>query len=486
MSMDTQGKNMPLTEQYNAALRRAYAAGGQATGYHVTAIAGWLNDPRAIYFNGQYHIFYNCYPFEKAGLQRAKAWGHIVTEDFIHYTHLPCAIAPDCWDDKDACASGCCVAMDDKLYLCYTARNEDRKPRELQAFAVSDDGVRFDKTKTRITHGEDVGKDCRDPKIWRDSGGKYYMVLGNTCQNKGRALLLSSDDLAHWTDEGVFCEGSAEQGFMWECPDFITVADSHFLILSPEGISDVRHSAVYLTGTLSADKKRFIQKDCFALNYGGSFYAPYTFDAADGRKLMVAWLNKWYETVPEEPAGFGGITIPVALGVSRSGRLTMQPIDELTQLRQFVICETDTVSGDMLLPEGGRFELRVKIDVKKSTAKTFSILLRADADFTDKAEFVFDLINRRATYIPSKHRYNNQALVRFPVFSENDGVFDFIMFVDDSACELFINEGLNAFAQRIYADEDHQGVRIQAKTGSLYFKDLAYYPLKSCSFAANI
>ncbi len=58
-----------------------------------------MNDPNGlVYFDGEYHLFYqHLFPSH---------WGHAVSADLLHWTHLPIALAPD---ERGLIASGSAV-----------------------------------------------------------------------------------------------------------------------------------------------------------------------------------------------------------------------------------------------------------------------------------------------------------------------------------------------------------------------------------------
>lgn len=77
-------------------------------------------------------------------------WGHVKSKDLVNWEHLPPALAPGETYDKDGCFSGSAIEKDDKLYLMYTGNvwtgeNYDEELKQVQALAISEDGIHFEK-----------------------------------------------------------------------------------------------------------------------------------------------------------------------------------------------------------------------------------------------------------------------------------------------------------------------------------------------------
>src|SRR4051812_11081423 len=77
--------------------------------YHFLPLANWMNDPNGlIQWQGEYHMFYQYNPL--AATHGGIHWGHAISRDLVHWTHLPLALAPTPGGpDEDGCWSGCIV-----------------------------------------------------------------------------------------------------------------------------------------------------------------------------------------------------------------------------------------------------------------------------------------------------------------------------------------------------------------------------------------
>jgi len=306
--------------------------------FHITGETGWINDPNGlIYFNGQYHAFYQYYPH--ATNWGPMHWGHVVSTDLTHWEYLPVALAPGGESGEDGCFSGSAIVHDGKIYLMYTGFWENQggeSIRQLQCLAESEDGINF--KKRGIVIGEnDLPKgyapcDFRDPKVWRYNGEFWCVVAARKYDGKGRILLFKSNDLFKWTFvNDLFDKDSL--GVMIECPDYNEDLGYMFSCEqfqpAENGVHLNVHTSRWHVGKLDYSSGRFKEENRGIVDYGFDFYAPQTFA---GAPVMIGWLNMWDRNVPSAKYGFAGmLTVPRKVNVV-DGRLYQTPIVQATEV----------------------------------------------------------------------------------------------------------------------------------------------------------
>lgn len=114
--------------------------------YHIMPPVGLLNDPNGfVFYKGQYHMFYQWNPFQTE--HGSKFWGHVISDDLVHWQDAGIALAPDQNYDKNGCYSGSAIVFQEKLYVFYTGnvKNERGNRETYQCLAISEDGIHFEK-----------------------------------------------------------------------------------------------------------------------------------------------------------------------------------------------------------------------------------------------------------------------------------------------------------------------------------------------------
>lgn len=364
--------------------------------YHFGPPTGWMNDPNGLLqIDGRTHLFYQHNP--AGGFHHNIHWGHAVSDDLVHWEHLPIALTPDPGGpDKDGCWSGCAVVQDGTPTLIYTGLSP-----QVQCLATSEDGlVTWQKWGGNpFLAGpppelDIIGStpEIRDPWVWSEDG-RWHMLLGSGVRRgetgglrtpEGVLLLYRSDDLRTWEYVGVAHRGRfAANSAIWECPNLFRIDDQHVLLVSEQ--YEFKHT-YYQVGTF--DGRRFVPKRTGKTDHGKYFYAALTMEDAGERRLMWGWIKEGRTEEAQRDAGWSGVlSLPRVLGLHRDGSLAMRPAPELDTLRYeaHALSSRRMASGtEVSIPQlrGDALELRVRATVLPGA--TLTIALRQSPDRTEQ------------------------------------------------------------------------------------------------------
>ncbi|AJJ61384.1 sucrose-6-phosphate hydrolase [Yersinia aldovae] len=316
--------------------------------WHLSPVIGLLNDPNGfIYHAGYYHLFYQWNPLDCR--HGSKYWGHWRSTDLVHWEHQPVALVPSEEYESHGCYSGSAVIVGGRITLIYTGnvKYPDGSRTAFQCLAQENSQGEFDKLGPILPLPAGYTGHVRDPKVWRHDG-QWYMVLGAQDRlMQGKVLLLRSDDLHQWHNLGEIAGsglgGLGPFGYMWECPDLFTLSGQEVLLFCPQGLPAKAErcrntfQAGYLLGKLDYMQAQFSHQDFHELDAGFEFYAPQTTLAADGRRLLFAWMGIPDEDELYKPTvAYGWIhtmTCPRELSLV-NGKVIQQPARELQVLRR--------------------------------------------------------------------------------------------------------------------------------------------------------
>lgn len=85
-------KDMYLTDDSSSRKesRNSYYRETYRPQFHYSPEKNWMNDPNGmVYFEGEYHLFYQHTPHDTQPDFGNMHWGHAVSKDLVHWTELP-------------------------------------------------------------------------------------------------------------------------------------------------------------------------------------------------------------------------------------------------------------------------------------------------------------------------------------------------------------------------------------------------------------
>lgn len=420
--------------------------------YHLTTEANWINDPNGpVFFNSEYHIFFQHNPYgEKWGNM---SWGHAVSRDLVHWSHLPIALTPVPGSyDKDGVLSGCCVIGNGVPTIIYTGVNP-----EAQCIARSYDNMRtWKKFEGNPVIGSRPRNDLegfRDPFAWKEKDG-WYAVIGSGIKGKGgAALLYRSKDLEKWEYIHPLCIGFGEN---WECPNFFPLGGKHVLLVSPR--SDVKYSVgVY-------KDLRFSPGEWMPVDLGGrsGFYAPNCLADEKGRRIMWGWIiGGGTEGYPWN----GAFTLPRVVTLRQDGTLGFEPLPELASLRKSVrnFGEMTVPADSSMVINGAEGDcIEIVAEFEPGNSSLFGINVLCSPDGKEKTGIVID--NQGQKLFSGDKGGNFQLL-------PGEKTLKLHIFVDKSVVEVYANDRVCMTVRTNPKRKDSIGVQIFSSGGELKVKN---------------
>lgn len=455
-----------------AAEKTAAMEGGFRQKFHLMPPTGWLNDPNGLcQSDGVFHAFFQYSPFDPEG--GAKLWGHYTSRNMIDWEYKGVPLYPDQPFDCSGVYSGCAYLEDGQMYLYYTGnvKLEDRDDydyvntgREANTVLVtSPDGKQFSRKRLLMRNSDypsDLTLHVRDPKVWKEDG-VYYMLQGARSKDDvGQGILFRSDDKIRWSFAGRV-ETKEKFGYMWECPDYFETDGVKVFSASVQGLDgeEWKDRNVYQSGYFLVDGDilgEYSLSDYRLWDYGFDYYAPQSFEAEDGRRILIGWMGMpdcdEYTNLTIREGWQHCFTFPREVFV-RDGIVCQRPVRELDERKRPAAAAEGTlerdgdqayeaditgirnnsfraVLGEELVLEyrDGRFEMRFEDQAKDAVSggrslryrrmeELRSVKILADVSsvevFINGGEYVFS-----TRYYPKKYRFCVEAEGAEIVFNE--------------------------------------------------------------------
>jgi fructan beta-fructosidase len=421
--------------------------------FHFTVKRGWSNDVNGpIFYKGQYHLFWQAFPFGVKWDTGFMYWGHAVSGDLIHWREL----APALMLDKLGAAWSGTSFVDhhntggwgkDALVLVYTAFDRTSH-KQVQCIAYStDNGATFNRAAANpvVDSNREVGSnDTRDPKLfWYEPGKRWVMVLFE----KDGMSFFNSLDLKTWTRQ------SHHKGFH-ECPDFFELpvdGDNNRKKWILHGGSSSYEIGTFDGGTFTAESPVLHYAEGKNLHGDDVLYAAQSFaEMPDGRRIQMAWGRIKLDGMPFTQM----ILFPTEfkLKTTKDGlRMQATPIEEIARLRTKARTWSSltVAEANQKLGSTGSGPLDVKLQASLESGDALAI--RYDGD---------DL-----TTIAPEDLENGRAQVE--------------VLIDKGIVEIFVDGGARYITREIPPSSGGHGLEFSLKQNARAINRLEIYELKS-------
>lgn len=460
--------------------------------FHIAGLAGWINDPNGLcHFNGRYHVFFQFHPF---GTEWGPMhWGHVSSADMVTWRREPIALAPSVEADRGGVFSGSAVESDTgELVVFFTGNrwrngvDRDGGDLQVQCVAVSSDGIHFEKRGTVVDLPGDLPH-FRDPKVWR-TGDTWYMIVGVcAADDRGEVWLYASADMTAWEFDRVLFRDPNPDVYMLECPDLIPLGDRWVLVYSPMGLrpDGYRHrngyNAGYVVGSWAPGADFTQLSDYRPLDWGSQFYAAQSFEAPDGRRILLAWMGSFTAPLASQADdGWSGqLTVPRELRLGPDDRLIATPIAELAALRtgsrDHGAFELGPDEDLLLLTEVDAAEVELVLDLAGSTAERVGLAVNRTPDGHETLVAWDDLAGR--VLVDRRNAGAGQRGYRAAPFTGD--VLALRVLVDRASVEVFVDGGAETLTSFAFPADGPRSIELYTEAGSVRVARLVVHRLGS-------
>jgi fructan beta-fructosidase len=421
--------------------------------FHFTVKRGWSNDVNGpIFYKGQYHLFWQAFPFGVTWNTGFMYWGHAVSRDLIHWRELSPALMLDRLGSPWSGTSLVDHNNDggwgkDALVLFYTAFDRASQ-KQVQCIAYStDNGVTFTRYVGNpiLDSNREVGSnDTRDPKVfWYEPARHWVMVLFE----KDGMSFYTSTDLKAWTRKSHF------KG-LHECPDLFELpvdGDPHHKKWILHGGSSSYFIGSFNGESFTPESPELRYAEGVNMHGDDALYAAQSFaEMPDGRRVQMAWGRIQPEGMPFNqmilfPTEFKLVTTPDGL------RMRATPIKEIERLhgRAQTLSSLTAAAANQALntASAGPLDERLKMTLEKDDE------------------------------LAIQYQGNTIATIHSSELQNGHGSFEIL--IDKAVAEIFVDGGARYIVREIPTTTDGHGLEFKLGKSTSVINRLEIFQMKS-------
>lgn len=246
-----------------------------------------------------------------------------------------------------------------------------------------------------------------------------------------------------------------------ECPDLFELNGKWILTCSPMNHPEY-NKALYCVGNLDFESGQYTIEKTGNLDMGFDYYAPQSFLDRNGNRVMIAWQNGWLWMPWCEdfgPTGVerwrGTLSVPRVVSLSEDNEVCLYPVSELKTLEAEAeqYCNYAVTSQKQYLypVDAKSFQIELWIDIEKIKSRYLEIGVLGDGD---KATIVaVDLVQNVVSLDKSRGDLYGRGRMNCPI-EIRTGKLKFLLLVDHSTVELYIDEGRYCITSNVYPEKE--------------------------------
>jgi len=322
-------------------------------------------DPNgAIYWRGQYHLFYIYQEYPQTSVDRGHVFGHISSADLVHWRQHPTPLYPTADSpDRGMFSGNCFINKNGAATMIFHGVGAGN------CIATSTDDNLDHWTKLPSNPiipnpKSDAPFTSWDPFGWVE-GDTYYAIFGGSPKSGKPPTIFKADKLDGWHYVGPFLHHNMPDVAENEdisCANFFKLGGKRVLVC----IAHNRGTRYYVG---EWKNEQFYPEVHERMSWvDNAYFAPRVLAAPDGRQILWNWIFDQRDGKTRQASGWSGeMSLPRELTLGDDNRLRMRPIRELERLRY-----NEQTASDIAIPAdkevvldkiaGNTIELELQID----------------------------------------------------------------------------------------------------------------------------
>ncbi|WP_177185232.1 LamG-like jellyroll fold domain-containing protein [Sphingobium sp. YR768] len=441
--------------------------------YHALPPANWTNEPHGLIRRGAtWHMFYQRTP--NGPYKTLMTWGHMKSEDLVHWTDLPIALRPELqtddfgFDMKGIWSGDVVTGPGGFAFAFYTSVNHSATFYNPGiSMAISDDPDLINWKKAGPLIDRTGVRDFRDPYVWFE-GGEAHMIVGAALGSSGGLAYYRCANLASrscWKRQPPMAPfNEMDVGSeIWEMPVFEKIADGKYvLVANPIGGKVSKYGepttrGVYWIGDWDGATFKPDSLEPKMLDVLPGHLSPTVARDAGGELVGIGIVDERRTATAQLRAGWAhSFSLPRVWRLLPDGKtLGQSPLRSLEQLRNGSPLDiTLAGSGERQAGDLGRMTEIKALFSSLPTQGTYGVTLAVSPDGREATRLYYD-VERREFVLDKTHSTagtddEGPHILRG---AYDEAAFgkprDFHVYVDHSVVDVFINDAA-AFSFRIY------------------------------------
>ncbi|MGC4035197.1 MAG: family 43 glycosylhydrolase [Chitinophagaceae bacterium] len=303
---------------------------GKSVQYFKPSGERFVGDCIPFYHEGTYYLYWLLDSGHHHALNGlgGHQWTLSTSNDLINWKYYPIVIGTDEEWEKSIC-TGSVVYYKSKFYAFYATRLIDNngKVNEQLSYAVSNDGIHFDKQKPNPFYKSAPGynqRNFRDPKVFVDSSGNFHLFVSSATENDsmnlgetGALVHLVSKDLKQWE---ILKPIITNQTDVPECPDYFKWNDWYYIVYGQGGDTYYLKSKKQY-GPWQYPKSQVLKEEWSNVVKIAAF--------KNNRRISAGWIPSRHDNKDDGGEIFGGNALLRELTQENDGTLDSKFVPEL-------------------------------------------------------------------------------------------------------------------------------------------------------------